>query len=72
MDIKEKVASLNVAKISRTGVLSEKVTVVEMNGSRQSGFPQLEKVDDMLYFAWTDVTKADMRVRMAKIAISAL
>ncbi len=72
MDIKEKVASLNVAKISRTGVLSEKVTVVEMNGSRQSGFPQLEKVDDMLYFAWTDVTKTDTRVRMAKIAISAL
>ncbi len=72
MDTKEKVASLNVAKISRTGVVSEKVTVVEMNGSRQSGFPQLEKVDDMLYFAWTDVTKTDTRVRMAKIAISAL
>ncbi len=72
MDTKEKVASLNVAKISRTGVVSEKVTVVEMNGSRQSGFPQLEKVDDMLYLAWTDVTATDTRVRMVKVAISAL
>ncbi len=72
MDTKEKVASLNVAKISRTGLASEKVTVVEMNGSRQSGFPQLEKVDDMLYLAWTDVTATDTRVRMVKVAISAL
>lgn len=72
MDIKEKVASLNVAKISRTGVVSNTVTVVALNGSRQSGFPQLEKVDDMLYFAWTDVTKADTRVRMVKMSISAL
>jgi hypothetical protein len=72
MDTKEKVASLNVAKISKTGVVSDKVTAVEMNGSRQSGFPQLEKVDDMLYFAWTEVTKTDTRVRMAKMAISAL
>lgn len=72
MDIKGKIASFNLAKISRTGELSEKVTVVEMNGSRQSGFPQLEKVDDMLYFAWTQVTSSDTRVHMAKMAINAL
>lgn len=31
-----------------------------MEGSQQSGFPQLEKVnDDMLYFAWTDASDAD-------------
>jgi hypothetical protein len=72
MDTKEKVASFNVAKVTRTGVVSDKVTVVALNGSRQSGFPQLEKVDDMLYFAWTDVTKTDTRVRMVKMPISAL
>lgn len=72
MESKGKRASLQLAKVSTRGTLSEKVTLVEMNGSRQSGFPQLEKVGDMLYFAWTDVTKTDMRVRMAKIAISAL
>ena len=72
MDTKEKVTSLNVMKISKTGVASEKVTVLEINGSRQSGFPQLEKVDDMLYFAWTQVTSSDTRVQMAKLAISAL
>lgn len=72
MDTKEKISSLNVMKISKTGVASEKVTVLEINGSRQSGFPQLEKVDDMLYFAWTQVTSSDTRVQMAKLAINAL
>ncbi|CAN0551150.1 unnamed protein product, partial [Ectocarpus sp. 12 AP-2014] len=72
MDTKEKVARLNVKKISKAGVVSETITVVEINGSRQSGFPQLEKVDDMLYFAWTQVISSNTRVQMAKMAISEL
>ncbi|MFD0797616.1 hypothetical protein ACFQZJ_09100 [Maribacter chungangensis] len=72
METEEKRARLKLAKVTTRGVVSDKMTVVELNGSRQSGFPQMEKVEDMLYFAWTEVTNSGTGIRMAKIAISAL
>ncbi len=32
-------------------------SITEMNGSRRSGFPQMELTDHRLFFAWTDVTE---------------
>lgn len=71
MESKGKRASFQVAKVSTGGSLSEKVTLVDMDGSRQSGFPQLEKVGDMLYLAWTDASQKETTVQTARIPLDA-
>jgi hypothetical protein len=71
MESKGKRASFQVAKVSTGGTLSEKVTLVDMDGSRQSGFPQLEKVGDMLYLAWTDASQKETTVQTARISLDA-
>ncbi len=71
MESEGKTARLQAAKVAINGKVSEKLTLVEMASSRQAGFPQLEKVDDMLYFAWTDVSKGISQVRTAKVLLNA-
>ncbi len=72
MESKGKVASFQIAKVNRAGTLSGQLTLLEMDGSRQSGFPQLEKVGNMLYVAWTDASKEETMVKTAKIPLDAL
>jgi len=72
MESEGKTARLQLAKVSTNGTVSQKLTLLEMAGSRQAGFPQLEKVDGMLYFAWTEIAEKESRVRTAKLDLDLL
>lgn len=72
MEAEGKSAMLNMVKVSTNGTVSKKEVITTIEGSRKSGFPQMEKVDDQLFFAWTEQTDTTSTIRMAKIAVEAL
>lgn len=71
MESEGKLARFQMAKVIMSGTLSKTVTIAELNGSRQSGFPQLEKVGNMLYLAWTEVDQNETRIRTARVPLAA-
>lgn len=72
MEAEGKSVMLYGVKVSTNGKVSKKEIITIMEGSRKSGFPQMEKVDDQLFFAWTEQTDTTSTIRMAKIAVEAL
>lgn len=54
MESENGVARFKIAKIQRSGTITNDRIIAEMDGSRKTGFPQMELVDDKLLFAWTD------------------
>ena len=40
-----------------------------MDGSRNSGFPQMELVGDKVYFAWTDFNKDVSKIKTAYVPV---
>lgn len=69
---KNKKANFNVVKASINGELSEKQVITEMDGSRKSGFPQMEIDGKTLYFAWTDYSASKPRVKTAMMSVKNL
>lgn len=69
MESKDSKAQLKAVKIARTGKKSEAIIVTQMDGSRNSGFPQMELVGDKVYFAWTDVTKDVSKIKTAYVPV---
>ncbi|MDB4292876.1 hypothetical protein N9954_05660 [Maribacter sp.] len=66
----DKHAQLKAVKVSRSGTLSEYHVIMELDASRMTGFPQMEMVEDLIYFAWTDVSKAKSQIRVAKVLVT--
>lgn len=60
--------ALKVKRIRQDGTTAGAATVVKLEGSRSSGFPQMECSKDTLYLAWTE-NKEQKQVRMAKAAL---
>ncbi len=48
-------AAIRVAKITSNGVIEKKMTVAQTSVARSSGFPILEKWDNQLLMAWTQI-----------------
>lgn len=71
MESKDTLAIFNVVKVSINGKLSKKQIVTEMNGSRKSGFPQMEIENETLYFAWTDYSQELSQIRTTKMLVDA-
>ena len=69
MESKDSRAQLKAVKISRSGKKSESKIIAQMDGSRNSGFPQMELVGDKVYFAWTDVTKDIGNIKTAYVPV---
>ncbi|MGI9547152.1 MAG: hypothetical protein ACR2MM_07950 [Flavobacteriaceae bacterium] len=69
MESKENEAQLKAIKISRSGQKSESKIIAQMDGSRKTGFPQMELVGDKVYFAWTDVTKDVSEINTAYVPV---
>lgn len=58
-------------KIHISGQKNDAIVVAELDGSRASGFPQMEIVNDKALFAWTDVTtKGKSTVKTARISLT--
>ncbi|MEQ8471265.1 MAG: exo-alpha-sialidase [Marinoscillum sp.] len=54
-------------KVYITGISEPSLTIAETSDSRGSGFPQMEKYKDSLFFAWTVVQDSTTLIKMAKI-----
>ena len=62
------VAQLKAMRVHRDGNKGEQHVITEMDASRKSGFPQMEKYLDKIYFAWTDYSSEKTRVKTAVIS----
>ena len=69
MESKDKLAILNVMNVSRNGTVSKKQVIAEMDGSRNSGFPQMELIEETLYFAYTDYSESTSKVQTLKMTV---
>lgn len=65
MEAEGKKAQLKAVKVARNGSQGTPHVIVAMNASRQSGFPQMERVGDTVYFAWTEVGDGTSEVKTA-------
>lgn len=63
---------LRVRSIDRDGALSGPKTIAEMEGSRRSGFPRMERLGNHLVFAWTDISGSAPAIRTARLAVEGL
>lgn len=69
MEMDVETAQLKVVKVKRSGVISKPLVISEMDAARSSGFPQMELVDDKLFFAWTDVSEVDPTIKMVYVRV---
>jgi len=68
MESQNKQGILKAMKVTSNGTLSDVINIATMNGSRKSGFPQMEIVGNELYFAWTDAVNDTTQVKTGRIS----
>ena len=71
MESKDKLAVFNAMIVSKDGTVSNKQVIAELDGSRKSGFPQMEIVEETLYFAWTEQSSSTSKIQTAKMPVNA-
>lgn len=54
-------------KVFKNGTMDPPIVISETSDSRGSGFPQMEKVGDEVYFAWMALEGESTRIKMAKL-----
>ena len=69
MESKDSGAQLKALKIASTGKKSDYKIIAQMDGSRKTGFPQMELVKDKVYFAWTDIAKGTSAIKIAYVLV---
>ena len=69
MESKDSRAQLKAIKITRSGKKSDYKIIAELDGSRKTGFPQMELAGDRVYFAWTDVAKGSSTIKTAYVPV---
>ncbi|MGB5269679.1 MAG: hypothetical protein WBM42_04385 [Eudoraea sp.] len=69
MEAKDSGAQLKAVKIIRSGKKSDYKIIAELDGSRKTGFPQMELVGNSVYFAWTDVAKGVSNIKIAYVPV---
>jgi hypothetical protein len=63
---------LKVVRVRKTGNNSDPLLVAIMDGSRKSGFPQMELLGDTIYFAWTGIDQNISTVKTAFVRLKNL
>jgi hypothetical protein len=61
-------AEIQLMKVSRSGEKSEALSVAQLSSSRKTGFPQLERVGDQVYVAYTDVVGDATEIKVVHMA----
>ncbi|APQ19065.1 hypothetical protein [Maribacter hydrothermalis] len=69
MEADDKIAVFKAMMVFTDGTISQKQVITTMSDSRKSGFPQMEIVEETLYFAWTEEIKTVTKVRTAKMSV---
>ena len=63
---------IQLMKINQLGEKGTTITIAKTSSERASGFPQLERVADTLYVAWTISTKSISKIEMAAVPLTDL
>jgi uncharacterized protein Veg len=71
MQSKDKITSLQAVKVAIDGTLGKSITITPMNGSRKSGFPQMERVNKRVFFAWTHIENDTSSIKVASVNLDA-
>lgn len=58
---------LQLVQIDSNGHKSKPITIATTSAERASGFPQLERIGDTLYVAWTEVGETDSAIKMVSL-----
>ena len=66
----DKKTVIKIMKVHVSGKKNDAIVVAELDGSRASGFPQLEIINDKALFAWTDVMNGKTSVKTATINLT--
>ena len=69
MEMAAQQAVVKAVKVSRKGATSTHLSIVTLDASRKTGFPQMELVKDTVLFAWTDVSKPQSVVKTAVVSL---
>ena len=69
MENVEKLTYLKAMKVNKTGTKSTLITISEMDGSRKAGFPQMERVGDKMFFAWTSLESEVSSIKTAYVPL---
>jgi len=72
MEANDKTALFKAMAVTLSGKTSQQQVITEMVDSRKSGFPQMEIMEETLYFAWTEQEAAVTQVKTAKMQVEAL
>ncbi|UCD60567.1 MAG: hypothetical protein JSV59_11890 [Flavobacteriaceae bacterium] len=68
MQMEDEGAVLMAVKVDSLGNRGEAVLISRLEGSRGTGFPQMELVGDKVYFAWTLVSEEGSHVKTAYVS----
>ncbi|WP_027067155.1 hypothetical protein [Maribacter sp. Hel_I_7] len=71
MEANDKSALFKAMIVRKDGTASKQQVITKMADFRKSGFPQMEMVEETLYFAWTEQVAAVTKVRTAKMSVDA-
>ena len=63
---------IQLMKVHANGTKNTPVTISKTSAARASGFPQLEKVGNMLFVAWTVTSGANSKIEMASVSLEHL
>ncbi|MEZ4859032.1 MAG: hypothetical protein R2781_09500 [Flavobacteriaceae bacterium] len=63
---------IQLVKVNSKGTKNKPITISKTDAARASGFPQLEKVGDTLYVAWTVISGTNSKIEMASVSLEHL
>ena len=69
LSFKNGMSQIKVIAVNRFGTLGNPIIISETNDSRSSGFPQMELFKNELYFAWTNTSKKQKKIDLARIKL---
>jgi len=64
LEPKDDTTALQVVRVYKNGKKEKNLVITNTSAERQSGFPQLEVIDDTFYVAWTDLRNHKPTVKM--------
>jgi glutaredoxin len=69
LSFKNGMSQIKVVAVNRYGTIGNPIVISETNSSRSSGFPQMELFKNELYFAWTNTSKKQKNIDLARIKL---
>ena len=66
MEFDDNATYLNVKKVTVEGEVSKAFTISKIDSGRETGVPQLEVMDNVVYLVWTNVVDGKNQLKFVK------